>query len=401
MNGLPGAWNGGPSQRIVIVSDLHVAAEPGEGEEVLRDVRAFVGFLGWLAARRPAPRLLFLGDLFDFYQGLGRTRPGRFDTSTEASVIKLERILHAHRDLLDVLRTLASSGVPIHIVPGNHDVDLARPAVQARFRDLVVGHLRPEARKEAIAIHPWLWYVPGFLYAEHGHQYHDVNRFAALLALGNEDRHEHIDLPLAPYLFGALAALRRAGRRAPSPTPGDPTLPEILRAIASHPSLRSRRRQASARGAYQERLLGRHQAELGLPIEVVAAIDEAAAATRLAMAWRLGRSALAAALGSGGRTEGYLHAGAAAVHTLLEARGVSVPFYAFGHTHLAEVAPMSPGNAFPEYVNAGTWASKHDPPPGIATLHPFVEVSRGPEGAEARIEVWDDALQRGAWTKTS
>jgi hypothetical protein len=58
---------------------------------------------------------------------------------------------------------------------------LGRTPVQRHLRRLLAraGGIAEDAVD--LTVYPWLYYVPGLLYAEHGHQYHDLNSFPALV----------------------------------------------------------------------------------------------------------------------------------------------------------------------------------------------------------------------------
>jgi len=70
------------------------------------------------------------------------------------------------------------AGGVLHILPGNHDVELMRPAVRAEL----LRTLDPRGAGE-IRWYPWFMLIPDLLYAEHGNQYHDINSFPALVEM--------------------------------------------------------------------------------------------------------------------------------------------------------------------------------------------------------------------------
>ena len=169
---------------LIIVSDLHLSAgyEPRLGtfdrnEDFFYD-EAFARFLAHLRRRAADEgrrwRLVLLGDVFDFLQvDLRRAEVAHdpLDRSEGVTITKLERIARGHPGFFAALGEFAAAGFPVDVLPGNHDIELIRPATQERFKALV-GEAAgwPEAAA-AITFSPWVYYVPGMVYAEHGHQY--------------------------------------------------------------------------------------------------------------------------------------------------------------------------------------------------------------------------------------
>ena len=90
------------------------------------------------------------------------------------------------------------------MVAGNHDLDLVRPAVGQRLR----WHLGVAASDDRVRIWPWLYVVPGVLYAEHGNQHHDLNRFPRILDPYSRRRPGEMH---TPPLAAAHASARRPG----------------------------------------------------------------------------------------------------------------------------------------------------------------------------------------------
>ena len=172
-------------------------------------------------------------------------------------------------------------------------------------------------------------YIPGLLYAEHGHQHHDINAFAR---------------PLYPY-----AANNGRLERPPAARLGD------LKRLTASPALLWRhalpglrgRLPAESRAEYLARLVPARAPEIGLPESVVAELHHLASFSLLRAGRRLASTGLR-------RRPGYLPLAAAAVHDLMARSQCAVPFYAFGHTHAA--ARISLGaNAC--YLNSGTWST--------------------------------------------
>ena len=83
----------------LVIADLHLDLEREEG---------LTRFLAWTAAHADAPRLLILGDLFEYWFGMGQAR----------SV--------GGRRVLAALAALTGAGTAVDVVPGNRDFLLGR-----------------------------------------------------------------------------------------------------------------------------------------------------------------------------------------------------------------------------------------------------------------------------------
>ena len=442
---------------IVVLSDLHLSAGYDEttgaynrNEDFFYDA-AFARLLDHLRAR-PC-RLVILGDLFDFLQ-VELTRPAapgaEPDSSDAATVAKLDQIARGHPEFFAALSRFVRGGHQLDVVPGNHDVELIRPAVQARFCELL-------GVTEGVTFHPWIFYLPGLLYAEHGHQYDETSSFATPLRPYHPDEPGHIDLPLSSYfveyLFNRIEAID------PFADNVRPVTRYLLWALQTHPvrvlmtfrehiglflgvlsqSRDLTRAELAARDrAYHAEVLRPYAAELGLAYDTVAAIDDLAAVPAMTSKRRelealllrpiadsvpvLGalaavylavmrtrpslRSFLLFLLGVGGlvwrerealrpatehgRT---LRRAAERVDALLRRERKAVPFYVFGHSHELEQFPVGRGG---RYMNSGTWT------PVVSTAFEllggretfsFVHITPGtpPVG---RLMVWNDHAGR-------
>jgi hypothetical protein len=353
------------SATIVVVSDLHMAA--GERDPFQRD-EEFAAFVEAQRERRDAAgrpvRLLVLGDLFDF--PATPDHDGGWPDGCEAGALRrLERIAAAHERVLEALASFAAAAGPIDVIAGNHDAELVHPRVRARLRELLGG-------PETLVFHPWFMHVPGVLYAEHGHQHHDINAFATPLTPWRPDAPGELDLPpgsllayregtegAAPGLRGRVARgttlVRGAGRRR-----GDPALLQ----------------------AYRDGPLRRFAADVGLDHALVCAIDAATPRGPVALAARLARRATS----DGRRPASSAYRAALRVHRALDAAGGAVASYVFGHSHVAERRPLLQGARAPLYLNAGTWSTLRRGPPAE---HPaYVEIAGGSSGPIARLVHW-------------
>jgi hypothetical protein len=85
-----------------------------------------------------------------------------------------------------------------------------------------------------------------------------------------------------------------------------------------------------------------------------------------------------------------------AIHQLLLAANKSVPYYVFGHTHIAEQFPLAFGATTPSYLNSGTWTQIIPPDfeaPSSREYFTFIEITRAPGSATpaGRLLFWNDA----------
>jgi UDP-2,3-diacylglucosamine pyrophosphatase LpxH len=333
---------------ILVVGDLHMGAGPGDP---FRHDRAFAAFLAAMAERRPGaghpPRLVVLGDLFDLPAAGG----GRPPCDEADALARIDRIAAAHERVVAALAAYAAAGGAIDVVAGNHDADLVRPAVQQRVRGMLGGAEVP------VAFHPWILHVPGVLYAEHGHQHHDINAFATPLAPWQSQRSDGLALSPAAVAHGLRAAALLAGAGA---------------------SPRARARRA----AYRAETLRDAAPELGLSHAALCAIDAATPRGAAALGARIARRATAA----GRHPAAAQRRAAERIHRILEAEGRDVPCYAFGHTHVAERRALGAGPAAAVHVNAGTWSSlrRGGRPERLA----YVEIVAGAGAAVARLVDW-------------
>jgi UDP-2,3-diacylglucosamine pyrophosphatase LpxH len=408
-----------PVRRFVVVSDFHMAGGRDERgclaryEAFLQD-DVFAALLDYIAERANAGRetctLVLLGDFVDFLHTLPSA--GREGSCT--ALVKLNRIARGHRAVFEALSDLRRRGCALAVVPGNHDIEFLEAAVQHRFLELV------GARGTVTQVfYPWIYHVPGVLYAEHGSQYHDINAFPALLraAVDNGLGAVPLGVHLSRYTVELLEELDAGDERPPE-------LRRALRALAANPrrglratpmharliaaalagSLPVGSRSAGSRARYRRAAIPAYASEIDLPADTVEALDRRAATSpwspyRRTLRALAGR--LSARSGRGTRSYGsadYLYRACQAIDGLLAQAGAAVPFYVFGHSHQPERVLIRPGG--PTYLNAGTWSSML--PAKVRAVNPggsltFVDIEVS-EGREATGELlrWDPAAGRPA-----
>jgi UDP-2,3-diacylglucosamine pyrophosphatase LpxH len=405
----PGRWG------ITIVSDLHLSLGCNRGHDagghILHDA-GFARFLGHVRRRaaeeRSGWRLVILGDLVDLPDA---------EAPPAETITVLTQVAAGHQGLFGAVGEFLAAGMQVEVVAGNHDVALLRRAVRERFADLVLAAARDSSVMTGVSFHPWIYHLPGVLYAEHGSQYHDINAMPALLGLDGSDDHRPAGRPLAAELARHRRRLRerRAERSWPAAQLGDGL--ESLRfaaALARCARAMSGPELARRRAAYRGATLRRYAAEVGIAHDALVGVDELSVASawsiagRLLRTWVLGPAARAAPrlLPRDRRRHGplwqpadraaYLRGAWPTIHRLLRAAGQAVPYYVFGHTHYPEELALPDGSA--RYLNAGTWGSAGSPEgrPAPASAGTFVEITGGAGTAApvARLLRWNDEAGR-------
>jgi UDP-2,3-diacylglucosamine pyrophosphatase LpxH len=412
---------------IVFVSDFHMSSGRDDRHgtyDIMEDFLydgAFGRFVDHIveSAREEARgvRLVVLGDFVDFLQ----VEPGSpydiRDTSSAATVAKLGVIARGHPSVFRALARFVDEGHLVDIVLGNHDIEFVWPEVQEAFKELVAEWSQADDTSSHITFHPWMFYVPGVVYAEHGHQHDARNSFLKQLEpfLPSGDR---IELPLGSFFV--LDLFNEIEQEDPFADNVKPPTRYVGWALANRPlqglrALRYYRKfyesvmdktwdrnEAEERKElerYRKEHLRPHAREVDLPVrtvEKIAALAKiptvrrrqeqrkellpkpaiigtllAGAATIYQVVRRLGSGAsFLLALGtvagaavfrdwwrtrSTTQENNYLLDTAREVHGLLCEVDTSVPAYVFGHTHNAEKAPVYEDRDSPVYFNSGTW----------------------------------------------
>jgi UDP-2,3-diacylglucosamine pyrophosphatase LpxH len=312
--------------------------------------------------RRGSLSLVLMGDIVDLIQvadGSGGSLGGRLAQSDRAACAKLDRIAGAHGELFSALGRLARAGGGVELVTGNHDQELARPAVQEHLRGLALAADAPAATRARIAFHPFAFHVPGVLFAEHGHRYHAINAAPPALRAQFEGADEAITRPLGSLLtaFACGTSFLDARARARE---GARLAPALLRGLAT--ALLARRRPPARTIGRDRGLLARVARSTRLPEAAVAAID------RLTPPEVGLRRLLHLAVPD----EPNMLRAARNAHGALLAEGAATPFYCFGHTHSAERLPL---DAAAEYLNAGAFGLNPDGTRG----HGYIVVRQRPD----------------------
>jgi UDP-2,3-diacylglucosamine pyrophosphatase LpxH len=390
---------------FIFVSDFHLGvgkyASTGkidQREEFFSDA-VFEHFLENLYQRARQEnlrwRLVLLGDIFDFLRVnlTGDAESSHIDTSLDAARLKLQAMAAGHPVFFQALRLFLERGFGIDILPGNHDIELVRPETQAVMKDLLAGSGSP--LREQIAFHPWIYYVPGLFYAEHGQQYHAINASATPLApYPTRSSANRLLVPFGSYLENYLFDLSQSVFPQQNLPPG---MRVLIKGIKEKPAAMISNIPLHARFAgqalrswlagiklpgrsadYEQQFLPEYAAKIGLPVETLRAIHGLSSANPLGVIPRLLRR-------SGVH---YLYQACLNIHRLLEGQGKQVPFYVFGHSHAPVKQQLSPTASAAYYLNCGSWAG---PPSNLAGF-PFVEIhhQNGRSSQAASLLSWDE-----------
>jgi UDP-2,3-diacylglucosamine pyrophosphatase LpxH len=378
---------------VLIVSDLHLGIAHEANGPADPAANALLRLVRWKiessvrSARRW--RLLLLGDVFDFAGAADASVRSGARGEIEA-VAAFRRLVADHPALVEAIDEALAADVPVAIVAGNHDVEWSWPVIQHELRQRV-------ASRPGLTFHPWIFYLPAVLYAEHGNQHHDINALPRPMRPYHDGiATVHVGAALDDYLAGVgrtVAGVGPAGigewlrtmRRHPS---------LAIRAVPNHVALLRRvigdlvrlagRAERRERQRYRDVVLPSASTAIGLPVEVLAKLDAIGTVHPATMVRRLARVAASRPQGRGTR---FVHRGAHRVHNVLSAHGLGLPVYAFGHTHVAERVRLSTSpDAW--YVNSGSWGAGT----GGRTI---AEVRVEPDGTvTCELLVWDD--RRGA-----
>jgi hypothetical protein len=314
-------------------------------------------------------------------------------------------VLDAHWPIFEALADHLAAGWPVEIVLGNHDIELAFPDVQERLRKVLC---RPGTDPALLRFHPWIFYVRGVLYAEHGQQHHPTSSFPRVLepwrAGGDVDQVLSDQLrDIRRRATAAVGGRAAGGRSGPALTDRSRSLAAaardsgvLLRSLTerSTPPLTPRAR--ARRERYGAVLLPDLAARTGLPVPVVRSLHELTDHPPLHTLSRVGRKLRRLTGKRIGRTP-VRHGAhverdvevARAIHARLAAEGLGVPFYLFGHTHAAAIRPLDADRPLPQYVNTGAWSARQLGRSRADAVPTYVTVVVDRTGSRAELHRYD------------
>jgi UDP-2,3-diacylglucosamine pyrophosphatase LpxH len=180
-------------RRLFIISDLHLGGSPDvrgadgkitrTGYQLCHAHRELVEFIAWVGTQGDGPpedlELVVNGDLVDFLADDdrdGEELRARIWTENESEAIrKLDRIVERSwvregYGVFEALRDFLAAGHRLTLLLGNHDVELALPAVRGHLTRLLGGDGR-----RLVFIHDGEAYTVGTVLIEHGNRYDHWN----------------------------------------------------------------------------------------------------------------------------------------------------------------------------------------------------------------------------------
>jgi UDP-2,3-diacylglucosamine pyrophosphatase LpxH len=376
----------GDEGSLIIVSDLHMG-DGGPHERFHSDdlIRPFIGHLEELLGRSAeSVRLLLLGDLLDLSL-VGRASPGQLAPLRLRDALLIERIdevTSAHRGVLEALKAFIERGGTVDVVPGNSDGALRVPQIWDHFRQSLLQGCSNPRLYARLRLYPWIYHIPGVVYAEHGHQYHEINSFPALLQGLRHDGPEQLET------IGSLLDAY-GGRMHADPTD---TWKGVTRWAASLTAQYMRASKVRHTSGYVT-LVEDHARKVSLPPALVVELEALASRE----VWRSGLRALRRSGTSRKRrrahsSDVYLRDAALRIHRAARRHGSPALFYVFGHTHTPGIAGMEEESS--RYVNCGTWST---PPEGSLEqpATPYVHVTLGKDPSCLLLE-WERKTQEAS-----
>lgn len=340
------------------ISDLHIAAgaSTSPGRRIVELMPRFLTSTV-CAGEAPERHLVLLGDAFEL--------DGTYLDNQTDPVQRLQALADRHADFFGALGECLGSGATVEVVCGNHDGDLVRPEVQRALAERVGSGRR-------LRFHPWFLYVPGVLYAEHGHQHHELNRVPTLLEVPRP---------------GGAEQQPRSVLQAWSRIEGQRGLPTRVVA-ASRAMGRTRRAESRARSPEYDALLVQQAAGLGLPEAAVRELADVSAFTVPSSLVRTGARVVGRRLGRSHPGD-YMKGAAQRIDATLARHDCRVPAYVFGHNHRAETTSIAAGTA--RYLNSGTWGPDvRGPGPDRRdlSLFPYAHVRAVGGAVECDVVYW-------------
>lgn len=307
---------------IALVADLHLGA--GTHSEWKSASAAFAEFAGDFLPASGVRDLVILGDFLELL-----TADESPQVDIKAARVACDRLLDAAPEVTDGLERFLRAGGHLTVVVGNHDAHLTDAGVASRLLDRVWSPAKGEPRA---SIATWFHTIPGVLYAEHGHQHHDINRVS--VAVEPFEWTEPRCLQATPAV--AIQSARAANRS------------RIGQFRDGYAAARRIRADARGKGEGESRdMVDAYGAAQGLSPETTRQLAMISGFSTHQAIQRTVRRRLV------GSSDSYLTQAAEEIDQLLESRGLGVSVYAFGHTHRARIRSLPSGAT---YVNPGAWS---------------------------------------------
>lgn len=166
-------------REVFLISDLHLGgaqpatADPNDrGFRICTHGQELAIFVDALAGKPPSVELIINGDMVDFLaEDDGGAGWVAFTTSQADAVRKLDSIVRRDQALFDALARFLGRGHRLVLLIGNHDVELALPAVRQRLGQ----HLGLTGQHDFEFIYDGEAYQVGRALIEHGNRYDAFN----------------------------------------------------------------------------------------------------------------------------------------------------------------------------------------------------------------------------------
>lgn len=256
----------GPKRPVLVVSDVHLSCDPNSSAVALAS----------LIDAHPEHELVVAGDLFDL----------AFDPPNKKPCESIEEILSCHVALCRSLAARLMRGVPVTLLAGNHDAQVAAPEAREG-----VCRVLGVPRDAPLATFPWFIRRAG-VHIEHGHFYDPDNAPNHPLSLWNPST-EPLGVAMTRRFVAPNGAMMFAGAYQTTPLSGlmrvlteyrlrSPLV--IANYFAAAGGLCVRARTGRARMLAEARLGGEaldaHSTELGISVQVLEELlDEGARPT--------------------------------------------------------------------------------------------------------------------------
>jgi UDP-2,3-diacylglucosamine pyrophosphatase LpxH len=166
-------------REVYLISDLHLGgaqpatADPNDrGFRICTHGQELATFVDALAAKPPSVELIVNGDMVDFLaEDDGGAGWLAFTASQADAVRKLDSIVSRDQALFDAFGRFLARGHRLVLLIGNHDVELALPAVRKRLGE----HLGLTGQHDFEFIYDGEGYQIGRALIEHGNRYDAFN----------------------------------------------------------------------------------------------------------------------------------------------------------------------------------------------------------------------------------
>lgn len=166
-------------REVYLISDLHLGGvqpattDPNDrGFRICTHGRELAQFVDALAAKPPSVELIVNGDMVDFLaEDDGGAGWLAFTASQADAVRKLDSIVSRDQPLFDAFARFVARGHRLVLLIGNHDVELALPAVRKRLGE----HLGLTGQRDFEFIYDGEGYQIGRALIEHGNRYDAFN----------------------------------------------------------------------------------------------------------------------------------------------------------------------------------------------------------------------------------